>query len=45
MQNGYTPAFVASHNGYTEIVALLLANKADINATEKVQQFKLFEYV
>ncbi len=45
MQNGYTPALVASLFGYTEIVALLLANNADINATEKVQQFKLFDYV
>ena len=39
MQDGATPAYVASKNGYTETVALLLANKADINAENKVQQF------
>jgi ankyrin repeat protein len=45
MQNGTTPAFFASAKGYTEIVALLLANKADINAADKVQQFKIFKYL
>ncbi len=45
MQGGTTPAHVASQNGHTETVALLLANKADINATNKVQQFKIFKDV
>jgi ankyrin repeat protein len=45
MQNGIPPAYVASQNEHTETVALLLANKADINAASKVQQFKLFKYL
>ena len=45
MQNGITPAYIASKNGHTETVALLLANNADINAAIKVQQFKIFKYV
>jgi ankyrin repeat protein len=45
MQIGFTPAHVASENGHTETVALLLANKADINAANKVQQFKIFRYL
>ena len=43
MQDGSTPAFAASCNGHTETVALLLANKADINAANKVHQFKIFK--
>ncbi len=45
MQNGTTPAYIASQNGHTETLALLLANKADINAADKVQQFKIFKYL
>jgi ankyrin repeat protein len=45
MQSGATPAFIASENGHTEILALLLANKADINAASEVQQFKIFKYL
>ncbi len=45
MQYGDTPAHKASDNGHTETVALLLANKADINAADKVQQFKIFKYL
>ena len=45
MQNGVTPAYVASQNKHTETLALLLANKADINAADKVQQFKIFKYL
>jgi ankyrin repeat protein len=45
MQNGSTPAIIASQNGHTETLALLLANKADINAMDEVQQFKIFKYV
>ena len=44
MQDGFTPANVASLNGHTETLVLLLANKADINAVDKVQQFKIFSY-
>jgi ankyrin repeat protein len=44
MQGGFTPAYIASQNGHTETVALLLANKADINAASNVQQFKMFKY-
>jgi hypothetical protein len=40
MQGGYTLAHLASQNGHTETLALLLANKADINAARKVQQLK-----
>jgi ankyrin repeat protein len=42
MQDGNTPAIEASLNGHTETLALLLANKADVNSTNKVKQFKLF---
>jgi hypothetical protein len=45
MQDGATPAFAASQNGLTQTLALLLANKADINATRIVQQFKIFKYL
>jgi ankyrin repeat protein len=43
MQNGSTPVFIASQNGLTETLALLLANKADPNAASKVHQFKIFK--
>ncbi len=36
MQDGCTPAYRASEKGRTEILALLLANKADLNAASKV---------
>ncbi len=45
MQNGATPAGVACAKGHTETLALLLANKADINAANKVQQFIIFKYL
>ena len=45
MQTGATPALIASQNGHTEILALLLANKADINAASEVQQLKIFKYL
>jgi ankyrin repeat protein len=45
MQVGFTPAYIASRNGHTETLALLLANKADINTASKVQQFKMFKYL
>ncbi len=45
MQSGFTPAHVASANGHGETLALLLANKADINAANKVHQFKIFKYL
>jgi hypothetical protein len=43
MQDGFTLAHVASGCGRTETLALLLANKADINAADKVQQFNIFK--
>jgi ankyrin repeat protein len=45
MQDGSTPAGIASLKGHTETLALLLANKADINVASKVQQFKIFKYI
>jgi ankyrin repeat protein len=42
MQDDNTPAIVASDEGHTEYLALLLANKANVNSMDKVQQFKLF---
>jgi ankyrin repeat protein len=45
MQSGATPVFKASKNGYTETVALLLANEADVNAATEVQQFIIFKYL
>jgi ankyrin repeat protein len=44
MQYGTTAAFIASYKGHTETVALLLANKSDINAVIKAHQFKIFKY-
>ena len=40
MQSGFTPACFASEKGHAEILALLLADKADINAANEVQQLK-----
>ena len=45
MQGGFTPAFIASEKGHSEILALLMANKADINAAMKVQQLIIFKYL
>jgi ankyrin repeat protein len=45
MQDGDTPAIAASLNGHTETLALLLANKADVNSAVKVQHFKSFSYL
>jgi hypothetical protein len=45
MQDGVTPAYIASDKGITETLALLLANKADINAADIVQHFKIFKYL
>jgi ankyrin repeat protein len=36
MQDGFTPAHKASEKGHTETLALLLENKADINAADEV---------
>jgi ankyrin repeat protein len=44
VQDGATPTYIASEEGHTEILALLLANKADINAARTVQQLKIFKY-
>jgi ankyrin repeat protein len=45
MQNGATPALIASGRGHTETLALLLANKADINAADEVQLFRVLKYI
>jgi hypothetical protein len=45
MQTGSTPSYIASEKGHTKILALLLANKADINAARNVQQLNIFKYV
>jgi ankyrin repeat protein len=37
--------YEASQEGHTETVAFLLENKADINAADKVQQFKILKYL
>jgi hypothetical protein len=42
MQGGFTPAYIASEKGHSESLALLLANKADINAASEAQQLKIF---
>jgi ankyrin repeat protein len=41
IQDGNTPAIAASYNGHTETLALLLSNKADVNAANNVQQCKI----
>ena len=45
MQGGTTPVIIASEERHAETVALLLANKADINAAREVQQFEIFKYL
>jgi ankyrin repeat protein len=45
LQIGTTPACAASEYGHIETLALLLAHKADINAADNVQYFKLFIYL
>ncbi len=43
MQDGATLAYIASREGHTESLALLLASKADVNAATKVQQLKIIQ--
>ncbi len=45
MQDGFTTAHIASEFGYTEILALLLANKADVNAASKEHRFQIFNHL
>ena len=45
MQDGTTPAYIASQNGHTQTLALLLANKADMNSAKKAQQLIIFKFV
>ncbi len=45
MQDGVTPAYMASEQGHTEILALLLENEADINAASEVKQFNIFNHL
>jgi ankyrin repeat protein len=42
MQDGRTAAYAASINGHTETLALLLANKVDVNSAVEVKPFKSF---
>ena len=37
MQNGFTPLYISSQNGHGGVVKVLLKNKANIDATEKVR--------
>jgi ankyrin repeat protein len=43
LQDGFTPVIVASQNGHTQTLALLLANQANIDAANKAQQLKIFK--
>jgi ankyrin repeat protein len=43
MQHGTTPAIIASQKGHTQTLALLLSNKANIDAASKVQQLKIIK--
>jgi ankyrin repeat protein len=36
VQDGFTAAYIASASGNIEVLALLLANKADVNAATRV---------
>ena len=36
MQDGKTPMYIASQHGHTDIVRLLLENKADPNISDEV---------
>jgi ankyrin repeat protein len=42
MQDGLTPAHEASRSGNTETLALILANSANVNASDEVLLFKIF---
>ena len=37
-QNGYTALYLASNEGYLEVVKALVADGADVNAKDKVGQ-------
>jgi ankyrin repeat protein len=43
-QDGSTPALRASENGHTQTLALLLENKADVNAKDQVFYLSIFEF-
>ncbi len=45
MQDGATPAYIASEEGRTEILEFLLANKADINAASEVKLCNIIKYL
>ena len=36
-QGGFTPLYVASHNGHSQVAELLLGKGADINLSNQVQ--------
>ena len=38
MQDGHTPVYWASYNGHTDVVQMLLQNKADPNISNKVSR-------
>ena len=36
-QGGFTPLYVASHNGHSQVAELLLSKGADVNLSNQVQ--------
>ncbi len=44
MQNGETAVYRAVDNQNAAVLALLLANKADVNTENQVHQFEIFKY-
>jgi hypothetical protein len=44
-QNGSKPACKAAADGDTVYLALLLANKSDINEANEVRQLNIYEYL
>ena len=38
-QSGMTPLFIASQNGHSDVVNILIRNGADVNMAEEVRYF------
>ena len=43
-QNGSTPLYIASENGHSDVVNILIGNGADVNLVEEVRKIFLTRY-
>ena len=44
LQNGGTPLFIASQNGHSDVVNILIRNGANINMAKKVKHYNIDMY-